>query len=125
MKLIKRKTRKAIEKSVSKAIRKHGPKIATGLAAGLASSIATYISNDESGTSGGKRKKGKKGKLANLLPKEGIGKTLAKVPGVKQVGDLLPGGDSGKKKTPTHSGATKGSSSKKSGGKRAKKQTKP
>ncbi len=124
MKLIKRKTRKAIEKSLSKAIRKHGPKIATGLAAGLASSIATYVSNDQSG-SGGKRKKGKKGRLMNFLPKEGIGNTLAKVPGVKQVGDLLPGGDSGKKKTRTHSGATKGSSRKKSGGKRAKKQAKP
>ncbi len=124
MKLIKRKTRKAIEKSLSKAIRKHGPKIATGLAAGLASSIATYVSNDQSG-SGGKRKKGKKGRLTNFLPIEGIGNTLAKVPGVKQVGDLLPGGDSSKKKTRTHSGATKGSSRKESGGKRAKKQAKP
>ena len=121
MKLIKRKTRKAIEKSLSKAIRKHGPKIATGLAAGLASSIATYVSNDQSG-SGGKRKKGKKGRLMNFLPKEGIGNTLAKVPGVKQVGDMLPGKRSAKKAAKTRSGSA---ATRKSGSKRAKKQAKP
>lgn len=118
MKLINRKTRKAIKKSLAKAVRKHGSKIATGLVAGLASSVATYASTEEGG-SGGKRKKGKKGKFAKLLPKAGVGKSLALVPGLKQVREMLPG------KGPARKRATKqpGSASAKKGRKRAKKQT--
>lgn len=41
MKLVNRKTKKAIEKSVRKAMKKHGPALIAGLASGLASTIAT------------------------------------------------------------------------------------
>ena len=41
MKLVNRKTKKAIEKSVRKAMKKHGPMLLAGLASGLASTIAT------------------------------------------------------------------------------------
>ena len=47
MKLITRKTRKAIRKNLKKAINKHGPAIAAGLVGGLASTLATLASNDE------------------------------------------------------------------------------
>lgn len=46
MKIIKRKTQKAIEKTLRKAIKKHGPAIAAGLASGIASSLATLASTD-------------------------------------------------------------------------------
>jgi len=41
MKLVNRKTKRAIEKSVRKAMKKHGPMLLAGLASGLASTIAT------------------------------------------------------------------------------------
>lgn len=41
MKLVNRKTKKAIEKSVRKAMKKHGPALIAGLASGLATTIAT------------------------------------------------------------------------------------
>ena len=41
MKLVNRKTRKAIEKSVRKAMKRHGPAMIAGLASGLAATIAT------------------------------------------------------------------------------------
>jgi hypothetical protein len=46
MKLVNRKTRKAIEKSVRKAMRKHGPALIAGLASGLASTIATLAKTE-------------------------------------------------------------------------------
>ena len=52
MKLVKRKTRKAIEKSVRKAMKKHGPAIVAALAGGLASSIATLAQTDAPGKHG-------------------------------------------------------------------------
>jgi hypothetical protein len=52
MKLVNRKTRKAIQKSVKKALKKHGPKIVAGLAASIASTLATLASTDAPGTKG-------------------------------------------------------------------------
>jgi hypothetical protein len=63
MKLVKRKTRKAIQKGLKKAIKKHGPKITAGLAGGLASALAT-LANTESPDS-----KGRKSNLAALSTK--------------------------------------------------------
>ena len=54
MKLINRKTRKAIRKNMKKAINKHGPAIAAGLIGGIASSLATLASTDEPVSSDGK-----------------------------------------------------------------------
>lgn len=116
MKLMKRKTRKAIEKSVAKVIKKHGPKIATGIAAGLASSLATLVSTDDSG--GGKKKKKKGSKLSNLLPS---GKTLAELPGVKQVSEMVSGSDAKKKPSSHKKPATR----RKSASKKTKKQAQP
>ena len=53
MKLVKRKTRKAIEKSVRKAMKRHGPAIVAALAGGLASSLAT-LANTDAPNKGGK-----------------------------------------------------------------------
>jgi threonine aldolase len=39
MKLMSRKTRKAIRKNVKKVIKRHGPEVAAGLAAGVASAV--------------------------------------------------------------------------------------
>jgi hypothetical protein len=63
MKVMKRKTRKAITKSVRKAIKKHGPQIAAGLAGGIASTLATLANTDAPGT------KGRKSNLAALSQK--------------------------------------------------------
>ena len=63
MKVIKRKTRKAITKSVRKAIKKHGPQIAAGLAGGIASTLATLANTDAPGT------KRRKSNLAALSQK--------------------------------------------------------
>ena len=52
MKIVNRKTRKAIRKGVKKAIKKHGPKIAAGLAGGVASTLATLASTEAPGTKG-------------------------------------------------------------------------
>jgi type VI protein secretion system component VasK len=49
MKLMNRKTRKAIRKDLKKAINKHGPAIAAGLVGGIASTLATLANNDELG----------------------------------------------------------------------------
>ena len=46
MKLVNRKTKKAIEKSVLKAMKKHGPALIAGLASGLASTIATLAKTE-------------------------------------------------------------------------------
>ena len=46
MKLVNRKTQKAIEKSVRKAMRRHGPAMIAGLASGLASTIATLAGTE-------------------------------------------------------------------------------
>ncbi len=50
MKIVSRKTRKAIRKSLKKAVKKHGAKVVAGLAAGIASSLATLGSTDAPGT---------------------------------------------------------------------------
>ncbi len=55
MKLVKRKTRKAIKKSVSKAIDKHGPQIAAAVVGGIASTLAT-LAGAESSEDPGKSK---------------------------------------------------------------------
>ena len=47
MKLINRKTRKAIRKNLKKAINKHGAAIAAGLVGGIASTLATLAGTDE------------------------------------------------------------------------------
>jgi len=60
MKLMKKKTRKAISKSVGKVIHKHGPAIAAGLAGSIASTLATLAGTDAPGS------KGKKSNLARL-----------------------------------------------------------
>ena len=52
MKIVNRKTRKAIEKTLRKAIKKHGPALAAGLASGIASSLATLASTDAPDNSG-------------------------------------------------------------------------
>jgi len=52
MKLVDRRTQKAIEKSVRKAMRKHGPTIVAGLATALVSSIATLASTQAPGKHG-------------------------------------------------------------------------
>lgn len=75
MKLMNRKTRKAIRKSVKKVLKKHGPKIVAGLAASIASTLATLASTDAPGT---------KGKQSNLRK------------AVRQVSDVLRG-DTGKR----------------------------
>ena len=46
MKIVKRKTQKAIRKSLKKVIKKHGSKIAAGLAGGIASALATLASTE-------------------------------------------------------------------------------
>jgi len=46
MKLVNRKTRKAIEKSVRKAMKHHGPALIAGLVSGLASTIATLAKTE-------------------------------------------------------------------------------
>jgi hypothetical protein len=52
MKLVNKKTRKAIEKTVRKAMKKHGPALMASLAAGLASSIATLAKTEAPGRRG-------------------------------------------------------------------------
>jgi hypothetical protein len=52
MKLVTRKTRKAIDKSVRKAMKKHGPALIAALASGLASSIATLAKTEAPGRHG-------------------------------------------------------------------------
>jgi NH3-dependent NAD+ synthetase len=46
MKLVNRKTRKAIRKSVKKVVKKHGAKVVAGLAGGIASTLATLASTE-------------------------------------------------------------------------------
>lgn len=75
MKLVNRKTQKAIRKSVKKALKKHGPKIVAGLAASIASTLATLASTDAPGT---------KGRQSNLRK------------AVRQFSDVLTG-DTGKR----------------------------
>ena len=47
MKLMKRKTRKAIEKNLRKALKNHGPAIAAGLIGGIASTLAAFAADDD------------------------------------------------------------------------------
>ncbi|HZA35989.1 MAG TPA: hypothetical protein VE505_13715 [Vicinamibacterales bacterium] len=60
VKLMRRKTRKAIRKSVGKVIHNYGPQIAAGLAGGIASTLATLAGTEAPGS------KGKKSNLAKL-----------------------------------------------------------
>jgi hypothetical protein len=53
MKLVNKKTRKAINKAVKKAVKRHGQTLAAGLLGGLASTIATLAKTDAP-NSGGK-----------------------------------------------------------------------
>ena len=59
MKLMNRKTRKAIRKSLRKVVRKHGPEILAGLAAAVASAVATLASTEAADTPGRKSNLGK------------------------------------------------------------------
>jgi len=59
MKIVNRKTRKAIRKSVKKIVKKHGSKIAAGLAGGIASALAALASTDAAGTGGAQSNLGK------------------------------------------------------------------
>jgi hypothetical protein len=59
VKLMNRRTRKAIRKSLRKVMRKHGPEIITGLAAAAASAIATLASTDAAETEGRKSNLGR------------------------------------------------------------------
>jgi hypothetical protein len=52
VKLLKRKTRKALRKSINKIAKKHGSKIAVGLMGSLASTLATLASTDAPGGHG-------------------------------------------------------------------------
>ena len=52
MKLMTKKTRKAIRKSVGKVIRKQGPVIAAGLAGSIASTLATLAGTEAPGSKG-------------------------------------------------------------------------
>jgi hypothetical protein len=52
MKIIDRKTRKAIRKSLRRSLRTHGPVIAAGLVGGVASTLATLASTEAPGTGG-------------------------------------------------------------------------
>jgi hypothetical protein len=76
MKIVNRKTRKAIRKSVKKVVKKHGAKVAAGLVGGIASTLATLASTEAPG----------KGKQTNL----------AKVS--KKVGDMITSGGSSRKR---------------------------
>jgi hypothetical protein len=64
VKLMNRKTRKALRKSVQKVIRKHGPEIIAGLAAAVASAMATLASTEAAGSDG---KKSNLGKLSDKV----------------------------------------------------------
>lgn len=57
MKIMKRKTRKAIRRSVKKVVKKHGPEVAAGLVGSVASAVATLAST---------KAPGRKGKQSNL-----------------------------------------------------------
>src|SRR4051812_38442949 len=46
MKLVKRKTRKAIEKAVRKALKKHGPALVAAVAGGIVSSLAALAGTE-------------------------------------------------------------------------------
>jgi hypothetical protein len=59
VKLINRKTQKAIRKSVRKAMRKHGAALVAGLVSGVASSLATLANTEAPGAHG-------KSNLANI-----------------------------------------------------------
>jgi hypothetical protein len=64
MKIVNRKTRKAIRGSVKKVVKKHGAKIAAGLAGGIASTLATLASTEAPGT---KRKQTNLGKASKKV----------------------------------------------------------
>jgi hypothetical protein len=74
MKLVNRKTRKAIEKSVRKAMKKHGPALMATLASSLASSIATLAST----TAPGKRDKSNLADIIERAEDSAAGKSRKK-----------------------------------------------
>ena len=78
MKLLKKKTRKAIRKIVQKAINKHGPEIAGHIATGSLAGLAALLAADP--------KKGKK--LKNKLVH-----AVRDNPAVEAITDKLPGAD--------------------------------
>ena len=78
MKLLKKKTRKAIRKIVQKAINKHGPEIAGHITTGSLAGLAALLAADP--------KKGKK--LKNKLVH-----AVRDNPAVEAITDKLPGAD--------------------------------
>ena len=77
MKLLKKKTRKAIRKIVQKAINKHGPEIAGHIATGSLAGLAALLAADP--------KKGKKLKK--------LAQAVRDNPAVEAITDKLPGAD--------------------------------
>jgi hypothetical protein len=85
MKLIKKKTQKAIKKSVAKAIRKHGPEVASHLAASLAAGITALVAAEP------KKAKKQLKKIAKSPTAKRIGKAVNPVPLLSDVSDRLGG----------------------------------
>jgi hypothetical protein len=81
MKIMKKKTRRAIRKSVSKMIDKHGREIAVGLVGSIASALATLASTEGPGNDG----KSNLTKLSKRISKTlaGDGPKLPKLAGIK------------------------------------------
>ena len=77
MKLLKKKTRKAIQKIVRKAVNKHGPEIAGHIATGSLAGLAALLAAEP--------KKGKK--LKELVH------SVQHNPAVEAITDKLPGSD--------------------------------
>ena len=77
MKLLKKKTQKAIRKIVRKAINKHGPEIAGHIATGSLAGLAALLAADP--------KKGKKLKK--------LAASVRDNPAVEAIANKLPGGD--------------------------------
>ena len=97
MKLVDRKTRKAVRKTVKKAVKKHGAKIAAGLAGGIASTLATLASTEAAGTNGKQTNLEKASeKVKHMLGAEG-GKARRSTTSDRK---LEKRGKRGKKRTP-------------------------
>lgn len=74
MKIVSRKTRKAIRKSVKKVIKKHGAKIAAGLAGGIASTLAALASTEAPGPKGKQTNLAKVSRKVTKMISAGSGK---------------------------------------------------
>jgi hypothetical protein len=75
MKLVNRKTRKAIKKSVRKAMKKHGPALVAGLASSLASTLATLAKTEAPGKRGKSNLAEVVDRVEDTLTGDGAGKS--------------------------------------------------